>query len=314
MKSLASLVAAALLACSSLAPAIAANIGSQSVVRLDGPDGKTLMNSVVIFCGMQFADGTWGSQVCSFGGSSTSGTSGSVTITGTLPGFSSTPTFNLGTLNGAALDSSVQAIRTALGNPFQVGGSVTLTGTLPGFTTTPTFNFGTLNGAALDSSLQSIKTALGNPFQVGGAVSLTGSLPAFGSTPTFNLGTLNGAALDSSLQSIKTTLGTPFQAGGLATITPRAATFASPGCTVGTSAASCLASGLAANHVTVENVSSTASIACSWTTTAALNAITSFQLAPGQPASWGLNTGGIPTGTLSCIATAASTPLYVEYN
>lgn len=50
--------------------------------------------------------------------------SGGVALTGTLPAFAATPTFNLGALNGAALDTSVQAIKTALGTPFQAGGSI----------------------------------------------------------------------------------------------------------------------------------------------------------------------------------------------
>ena len=77
----------------------------------------------------------------------------SVGLTGTLPAFAATPTVNLGSLNGAALDSSVQAVKTAIGSPFQAGGligntafgatqsgawSVGLAGTLPAFAATPT--------------------------------------------------------------------------------------------------------------------------------------------------------------------------------
>lgn len=66
---------------------------------------------------------------------------------------SGTVTANLGTLNGAALDTSVQSVRTTLGSPFQAGGSIGntsfgISGQLPGYATTPTFNIGTLGGAA----------------------------------------------------------------------------------------------------------------------------------------------------------------------
>jgi hypothetical protein len=47
-------------------------------------------------------------------------------LTGSLPAFAATPTFNLGTLNGAALDASVQQVKTALGSPLQAGGAVSV--------------------------------------------------------------------------------------------------------------------------------------------------------------------------------------------
>ena len=49
-------------------------------------------------------------------------------LTGTLPAFGTTPTFNLGTLNGAATSALQQSILTALGTPLQAGGFVTVTG------------------------------------------------------------------------------------------------------------------------------------------------------------------------------------------
>ena len=85
-------------------------------------------------------------------------------ISGTLPGFASTPTFNLGTLNGAATaalqstaNTDLAAINTTLGSPMQTsGGSVTA-------------NLGTLNGAATasnqttgNSSLSTIATDVAN--------------------------------------------------------------------------------------------------------------------------------------------------------
>ncbi len=118
-------------------------------------------------------------------------------ISGLLPAFASTPTFNLGTLNGAATNAELVTINSTLGSPMQnSGGSVTA-------------NLGTLNGAATNAELVTINSTLGSPMQNSG-----GSVTA-------NLGTLNGAATaanqttgNSTLTTINTTLGSPFQAGG----------------------------------------------------------------------------------------------------
>lgn len=85
------------------------------------------------------------------------------------------------------------------------------------------------------------------------------------------------------------------------------------GCTVGTSSALCLAASTANLWVQVQNTHATNSVACSWGGTAALNASGSFLLAPGQSASWGLASSGVPTNALNCIASAAASPLYLEY-
>ena len=85
------------------------------------------------------------------------------------------------------------------------------------------------------------------------------------------------------------------------------------GCTVGTSSAQCLAALNAAAWVQVQNVSSSAQVACSWSGAAALNSGGSFMLQPGQSASWGVMSSGVPNSALACIASAAATPLYVEY-
>ena len=87
-----------------------------------------------------------------------------------------------------------------------------------------------------------------------------------------------------------------------------------PGCTVGAASAQCLAANTAKSFVQVENTSTSATIACAWGVAAVLNSAGSFQLTPGQTASWGLVTGGVPTGALNCIASAASTPMYLEWN
>lgn len=94
---------------------------------------------------------------------------------------------------------------------------------------------------------------------------------------------------------------------------------AAPGCTVAASDTVCLVAGASTaqgfyRHVQVQNVSASASIACRWGGTAALNTLTSFQLAAGQGALWGPMTAGVPLAALHCIASAGSTPLYVESN
>lgn len=97
-------------------------------------------------------------------------------ISGTLPAFASTPTVNLGTLNGAATLSGQAAISATLGSPFQAGGSIGntsfgISGTLPAFAATPAFT-------------------------------ISGTLPAFAATPTVDLGSLNGAATSLKQDSI----------------------------------------------------------------------------------------------------------------
>ena len=110
------------------------------------------------------------------GGPATQSGAWNVGITGTLPAFAATPTFNVGTIAGIATDSSVQAVKTALGSPFQAGGSIAntafgISGTLPAFAATPTVNLGTLNGAATAAA-----QATGN----GSLASIDGKTPALG--------------------------------------------------------------------------------------------------------------------------------------
>jgi hypothetical protein len=97
-------------------------------------------------------------------------------ISGTLPAFAVTPTFNLGTLNGAATATNQTTLITNLGSPFQAGGSIGntsfgISGTLPAFTATPTFNLGTLNGAATATNQTTGNTSLS---------SIDGKTPALG--------------------------------------------------------------------------------------------------------------------------------------
>lgn len=98
----------------------------------------------------------------------------------------------------------------------------------------------------------------------------------------------------------------------VAPLAPTARNF--PGCTVGSSSGSCLAASTAKTFLQIQNTSVSASIACAFGTSAVLNSSGSVQLGVGQAASWGVNTGGVPTGQMNCIASGASTPLYVEWN
>lgn len=68
-------------------------------------------------------------------------------ISGTLPGFASTPTVNLGTIGGAATQTTLAAIQTALGSPFQAGGAIGNTS----FGLTPTNTAG-IQSAAVESN------------------------------------------------------------------------------------------------------------------------------------------------------------------
>lgn len=87
-----------------------------------------------------------------------------------------------------------------------------------------------------------------------------------------------------------------------------------PGCTVGASSAQCLAAATATQFIQIQNTSASATVACRWGGAAVLNSSTSVQLGAGQSASWGPNTAGVPSGALNCIASGASTPLYLEWN
>lgn len=127
-----------------------------------------------------------------------------VLLGGTLPAFASTPTVNLGTLNGAATAALQTTINTTLGSPFQAGASIGntafgISGTLPAYASIPAFkidqttpgttnaisgtviaNLGTIGGAGTAANQATIITALGSPYQAGGAL----PLPTGASTAT----------------------------------------------------------------------------------------------------------------------------------
>jgi hypothetical protein len=93
--------------------------------------------------------------------------------------------------------------------------------------------------------------------------------------------------------------------------TPTSGAFTSPGAIVGTGVAVALAGG-SYNHVQLQNLSSGATIGCSWATSGSLTSASGFQLAPGQSALWGPTTAGVPSGSLLCVASATGVPLYIE--
>jgi hypothetical protein len=142
-------------------------------------------------------------------------------ISGTLPAFASTPTFNLGTLNGAATSanqatiiSDLGIINATLGSPFQAGGSIGnssfgISGTLPAFAATPTFNLGTLNGAAtaanqstIITDLGTINSTLGSPMQNSGGT-VTAKVVADNATSgTITAADASSTVVDSDLGQI----------------------------------------------------------------------------------------------------------------
>ena len=101
---------------------------------------------------------------------------GSVGISGTLPAFTATPTFNCGTGCGGSLTWPGTATPTTYG--------AAPTGTVPGINASVT-NF----PATQAISAASLPLPAGAMQQSGGTVGLTGTLPAFAAAPTVNIGT-----------------------------------------------------------------------------------------------------------------------------
>lgn len=122
---------------------------------------------------------------------------------------------------GAATQTTLAAIQTALGSPFQAGGAIAntafgISGTLPAFAATPTFNFGTLNGAATASlqtsgnaSLSSMDTktpALGQALAAGSVPIVLTAAQLTTLTPP---AAITGFALDTTVQTTNSDLGPP---------------------------------------------------------------------------------------------------------
>jgi hypothetical protein len=81
-------------------------------------------------------------------------------------------------------------------------------------------------------------------------------------------------------------------------------------CTVGTSSAQCVAAAASRVTMAIDNESTTATIACNFGGTAALNAAGSWTIPPGDTRTW--NGSFVPADAINCIASAASTPVTIE--
>ena len=161
----------------------------------------------------------------------------SFAIAGTLPAFAATPTFNLGTLNGAAtavnqsaMISDLDTLVSKVGSPFQVGGvigntSFGISGTLPAFASPPTVYAAQSGSWTINATNPSVNATNGavplQATQVGGSdgtdlralsVNSSGQLNINNVSGTVSLPT--GAATDATLSSIKTSLGSPLQQTG----------------------------------------------------------------------------------------------------
>jgi hypothetical protein len=168
-------------------------------------------------------------------------------ISGTLPAFAATPTFNIGATGGLALESggnlaAIAGNTTGLASTVAtaasalpaklliVGGSdgtnaralstdtagranVNVIGTVP--------VSGTFWQATQPVSLAALPALAAGSNAIGSitntAFGISGTLPAFAATPTVNLGTLNGAATDASVVGLQVAQGstTSGQKGGL---------------------------------------------------------------------------------------------------
>jgi hypothetical protein len=162
-------------------------------------------------------------------------------------------------------------------------------------------------GPVLAQAPQTVRLCSGNPCV---PVSSTDPLPITGGG--------GGATLESNItevNSIAVGAGAGPTTGGTLRVIQSNDTSAmtTAGCTVGAASAQCLAAAAAVRWLQVQNNHATNDVACSWGGTAALNSNTSFMLKPGQTASYGPNTGGVPSQALNCIAGGAGTPLYVEH-
>lgn len=224
------------------------------------------------------------------------GTSFEIQNVGTLPALCQPGSSTSGIANGKLINPGGQWGITATG-----GTAITCEGV--GGTTT----INTIGGSGLASDIAGSSSSSGG----GPATIANGADVAAGNTTDTPCATPTSSTACSIAALLKALNNTAL---GPAVTTPQTATFHFPGCTVGTSSASCLAASTAVNHVQIQNTSASATIACAWGVAAVLNSAASFQLGPGTPAAWGPETSGIPAGALNCISSTASTPLYLEWN
>lgn len=149
-------------------------------------------------------------------------TGGVVGISGSLPAFASTPTFNLGSLGGAATAANQPALNGdggALAHVTDFPSSFGISGSLPAFAATPTFNLGSLGGAAVESGghLASLDTKTPSLGQGAAAAS---SPVVLNSDPDYRPGSSSITAAD-----VATTSASGQSGASLITGTPTASSF-----------------------------------------------------------------------------------------
>jgi len=136
---------------------------------------------------------------------------------------------------------------------------------------------------------------------VSGSIGLTGALPA-GSAIIGNVG------IDQTTDG--TTNGVVSKVGSTTIATPTNAAVTVTSVSVGTASAQALAASSATVYLFIQNVSTTANVACNFGATAALNTAGSFMLVPNQSRTF--EGSFVPTTVLNCIASAAATPVTIE--
>lgn len=82
--------------------------------------------------------------------------------------------------------------------------------------------------------------------------------------------------------------------------------------TVTSTSAQVLAAGQVTQLLAIDNESSSATIACAFGGTAALNTAGSFTIAPQNTRVW--NSAPIPNDAINCISSASTSPMTLEYN
>ena len=126
-------------------------------------------------------------------------------VTGSLPAFATTPTFNLGTLNGAATAAN-QNVTGAGVSSANAQGVQGVTGGVPMPISAAAAGLPLPTGAATSALQTTINTTLGSPMQNSGG-SVTANLGTIGTAAT----AANQTTGNTTLGSILTALGTPMQ-------------------------------------------------------------------------------------------------------
>ena len=145
----------------------------------------------------------------------TNGVPVQTSIVGSLPAFAATPTVNLGTIGGAATQTTLASILTALGLPFQAGASIGNTafginGTLPQFTSPAHFicdsGCSSSGGGAIFGPTASGSAAANPPVLLGGtsdgtATGTVGNLKVLGGLAFVNCSNCSGSGVSAQDQS-----------------------------------------------------------------------------------------------------------------